>query len=137
MRNLMRKWLVPAACVLALAMSGCVSTHTPPPDRRVTIASELGDDLWITDIKCAKMASDHYVFQANVVNNTRSILMLQYRLAWLDANGIEIPSVQGRWQRFSVAPKDIGGLRAVAPTPNAVDFRFYVKGSDDSGAVTD
>lgn len=121
----------------AMVGGGCVSAPTPPPDRRVTVASELGDDLYITDIKCAKGNTDYYVFQANVVNNTRSILMLQYRLVWLDANAIEIPSVQGRWQRFSVAPKDIGSLRAVAPTPAAVDFRFYVKDSDDSGAVLD
>lgn len=117
--------------VSAVVTGGCVAVHQPPIDRRITIAENLGSALYITDVKCAKGDSNHYVFQANAVNNTRSVLRLRYKVVWLDANGIEIPTVLSTWQPFSIAPKDIAGLRAVAPVPEAADMRFYVRWARD------
>lgn len=123
--------LLSGGLLAACMTGGCVATHAYPPDRRITIAENLGSALYITDVKCAKGESNHYVFQANAVNNTRSVLQLKYKVVWLDANGLEIPTVLSTWQPFSIAPKDIAGLRAVAPVPEAADMRFYVRWARD------
>ena len=119
-------WLgvVALACLI---QSGCVATQVSPVDRRVTIAPDITGSIVITDIKMAKPNSDGYVLQANVVNNLGSIVKLKYRVVWLDSAGIEVPSTNAYWADLSISPRDIQGLRAVAPSQGAVDFRLHVK----------
>ena len=112
---------------LAVLMAGCVSYHTQPMDRRVTVAPDFGSDVWVTDIRMAKGVSSHYTLQANVVNNTDDLLQMEYRVDWLDATGSAIPSVVSTWQPMSAAAREVVPLQAAAPSPDAVDFRFYVQ----------
>ena len=111
----------------AILLSGCVATNVPPPDRRVTVAEDLGTKVYITDIRCAKGASDYATFQANVVNNTERDVRMEYRVDWLDATGSVMPSVVSTWQPMSAVAREVVPLQATAPSPDAVDFRFYVQ----------
>ena len=43
------------------------------------------------------------------------------------ATGSAIPSVVSTWQPISAAPREVVPLQATAPSPDAVDFRFYVQ----------
>lgn len=98
-----------------------------PFDRRVTIAADLARDLVITDVRCARGTGGHLSFQANVVNHTASDLGLEWRVVWLDADGLEIESAVSTWRKVMVAPQDIAMLVNAASTPKAVDMRFYVR----------
>ena len=111
----------------AVALCGCVATNVPPPDRRVTIAEDLGTSVCITDIRCTKGASDFYTFQANMVNNTSSDLPVDWKLAWLDADGMEIDSVASTWSSRMLQPFEVCALKGTAPTSAAVDMMFYVR----------
>lgn len=111
----------------AAFMTGCVATALPPIDRRVTVAESLWYDVQVTDVRCARGGSDHLTFQANVVNLTSHELWLDWKVVWLDADGIEIDSVVNTWQSMAIAPKDIRGMKGTAPHPNAADMRFYVR----------
>ena len=111
----------------AVAMAGCVSYHTPPMDRRVTISPDLGTAVWVTDVRVTRTGSQQTTLQANVVNNTDAVIRMEYRTVWLDAAGAELPSVVSTWLPISAAPREIVGLRSTAPAPEAVDFRFYVQ----------
>ena len=113
----------------AFALCGCVSYHTPPVDRRVTIAPDLGTRVYVTDVRLAKGASQHYTMQANIVNNTSGVVQVEYRTVWLDATGMEIPSVTSTWLPMSAAAREVVGLASTAPSSEAVDFRFYVQAS--------
>ncbi len=115
------------AAALAGLVAGCVSYHTPPMDRRVTVAPDMGAAVWVTDVRLAKGPSSHFTMQANVVNNTSGVVRMEYRVEWLDAAGMAIPSVVSTWQPMSAAPRAVVPLQATAPTPDAVDFRFYVQ----------
>lgn len=116
------------ASIIALgALGGCRTYHTPPMDRRITVSPDLGYRVWVTDVRLAKVESDQYTFQANIVNNTYGVQRLEYRVAWLDANGVEMDSVMSTWQKRSVAGREVVALKAVAPSPDACDFRFYVQ----------
>jgi len=109
------------------ACMGCVSYHTPPMDRRITVSPDMGTSIWVTDVRLAKAHSQHYTLQVNVVNNTGSVVRMEYKVVWLDANGLEIPSIVSIWQMMSAASHEVVGLTATAPSPDAVDFRFYVR----------
>ncbi len=113
--------------IVLAAGNGCVTTHTPPPDRRVTIAPDIASDVWITDARLGKRDSEHYTLQANIVNNSNHIVKIQYRVVFLDENGIELGDSNSFWRSTSISPKDIVGLTATAPIPGTVDFRIHVK----------
>lgn len=120
-----KKLLLPA--LAAIAAAGCVAYHTPPADRRVTLSPDLGDAVWVTDVRLTSEPSTHYTLQANVANNTDFVVPVEYRVVWLDESGVEIPSVVSKWQPMSAAPREVVGLSATAPSPEAVDFRLYVQ----------
>lgn len=113
--------------LLAGVCCGCVSYHTSPMDRRVTVAPELGSAVWVTDVRLTRTGSQHATFQANVVNNTSDVVRMEYKVAWLDGAGMRIDSVTSTWLPISAAPRDVVALQATAPTPDAVDFLFYVQ----------
>lgn len=119
-----KKFLLLAAVV---ALAGCVATNVPPPDRRVTIAEDLGTKVYITDIRCAKGASDYATFQANVVNTTSRDLPVEWKVVWLDADGVAIDSLVSSWNKLMLAPNDIVGLKNTAPTVDAADMLFYLR----------
>ena len=125
----MKQLIAAFGVVAAILATGCVSTALPPVDRRVTIAEDLGSTVYVTDVRCAKGKSSYATFQANVVNNTSHDLGVEYKVVWLDSNGAEIPSVVSTWQPMSAAARNVVGLTATAPAPEAVDFRLYVQGA--------
>ena len=115
------------AAALAGLVAGCISYHTPPMDRRVTIAPDLDTAVWVTDVRLMKGPSSHFTMQANVVNNTSGVVRMDYRVEWMDATGTVIPSVVSTWQPIAAAARAVIPLQATAPAPEAVDFRFYVQ----------
>lgn len=122
-----RMMMLCAFAALCVSFCGCVSTPYPPPDRRVTIAENISGDIVISDVRCTKGRSDHYTFQANVVNVTSHELWLDWKVVWLNAEGMEIDSIVNTWNSAAIAPKDIRALTGTAPLPEAVDMRFYVR----------
>lgn len=115
------------AGVVSAVLTGCVSAPLPPLDTRVTVAEDVRRDLYVTDVRCSKGNGEFYVFQANVVNNSRTDIALEYKVQWLDRDGIAIDSIVSGWQKALVAAKEIRGLKATAPRRDAADMRFYVR----------
>lgn len=119
--------IMATVCCASVFMSGCVATNIPPMDRRVTIAADLGTKVYVTDVRCAKGKSDYSTFQANVVNNTSRDLGVEWRVVWLDEDGIAIDSLVSTWNKVMLAPNDIQALKVTAPRTDAADMRFYVR----------
>lgn len=123
----MKKLMMIVFVAGAALLTGCVSAPVPPMDSRVTVAPNLGQKLYVTDVRCAKGTSQYLTFQANVVNNTGSELRVQWKVQWLDPDGMEIDSVVSTWNSVAIQPYDIKGLKGTAPSSNAADMRFYVR----------
>ena len=115
------------ALLCAVLLSGCVATNVPPMDRRVTVAEDLGCRVYVTDVRCAKGKSDYPTFQANVVNNTSGDLGVEWKVVWLDADGVAIDTLASTWNKLMLPPKDIQALRSTSPRMDAVDMLFYVR----------
>ena len=123
----MKKLCFLAVMVLMFLGIGCVHTPVPPVDARVTLAPDLGSSIYLTSVRCTRNQAGYCLFQANVVNNSRKMAQVEYKLQWLDEAGMEIESVVSTWQNMAVQPGEIKGLGAVAPAKEAVDFRFYLR----------
>lgn len=111
----------------AITLAGCVATNIPPMDRRVTIAPDLGMKVYVTDVRCAKGSSSYSTFQANVVNNTSSDLGVEWKVVWLDADGIAIDSIVSTWNKLMLPPNDVQALKNTAPRMDAADMLFYLR----------
>ena len=113
--------------VAAVALTGCVATNVPPMDRRVTIAADLGTRAYITDVRVARGSSDYMTFQANVVNNTSSDLGVEWKVVWLDDDGVAIDTIVSTWNKLMLPPNDIQALKNTAPRMDAADMLFYLR----------
>lgn len=117
----------------AAALSGCIAppqisaAGAAPADTRVTVAPNLYGDVVVTDVRCVKGASGILTFQANVVNNCASPLAVEWRVQWLDQNGVEIDSLVSSWNARMLHPHDVCGLKGTAPGADAADMRIYVR----------
>ena len=109
------------------ALAGCVATNLPPMDRRGTVAADLGTKAYITDVRCTRGSSDYLTFQANVVNNTSSDLGVEWKVVWLDADGVAMDSLVSTWNKLMLAPNDIQALKNTASRLDAADMLFYLR----------
>lgn len=110
--------------------AGCVMSPDVadvPVDRRVTLAADLANDVVVTDLRCVRGTSGFLEFQAGVVNNLTEDRGIEWRVVWLDASGLEIPSAVSNWAKRMISPKDIAEIRNVAPSQTAADFRFHLR----------
>ena len=124
----MKKLMFIAAIALSGAFFGCVSrAPVPPMDTRVTIAQDLTYDIYVTDVRCTKGTSDFLTFQANMVNNCRDPLAVEWKVQWLDADGLEIESIVSTWNALVIQPNEIRGLKGTAPKTDVADMRFYAR----------
>ncbi len=62
--------------------------------------------------------------QAEIQNRTDNRQLVNYRFDWVDQNGIRIETPLSNWTAVSLAAKERKLLTAVAPTPDAADFRL-------------
>ncbi|MBP5286085.1 MAG: YcfL family protein [Kiritimatiellae bacterium] len=122
-----------AMLILALAaglFAGCISrAPVPPMDARITIAPDLDNNVVVTDVRCVGGAGSFMVFQANLVNNCSRPLNVDWKVQWLDADGIEIDSAVSSWNTRTLQPFEIRALKCTAPRQEASDMRFYARKS--------
>ena len=122
----MKKLLIVVIAAAAAGLfSGC--STLPPADTRVTIAADVAGDIVISDIRCPRNQAGFLTFQANVVNVRSGDRGVEWKVVWLDADGVEIDTLLSSWNKVMLAPNEIKGLKATAPRPDAADARFYLR----------
>ena len=97
----------------------------------VTTFAEMG----VGDIKSSKTSVNVYnsydflTLQANLVNNCGRPLAVDWRVQWLDADGVEIDSAVCSWNARMLQPHEICALKGTAPRADAADMRIYIRQS--------
>ena len=129
----MKRLMIAVIVAAAGALTGCIAppqnVGEVPMDTRVTVSPDLRGDVVVTDVRCVKGSSQFLTFQANLVNNCSRPLALDWKVQWLDADGVEIDSVVSTWNSRMLQPYELCGLKATASVADAADMRFYVRGS--------
>lgn len=124
------KRLLPLLLLPALLL-GCASplgrTGGGVEDARLRIAPNVAGSLRIVDARMAKGASDVYRLQLTFENLRSSPVRFFYRVSWLDASGMEIPSTLSSWRADALGPRELRPVSAVAPSAGAVDFLVQVQ----------
>jgi len=124
----MMKSLIGLACLCAAALvAGCTSNPPPPADMRVTIAADLADDVQVVGLKCVRDAGGYLELQSTLVNRKTGDCEVEWRVVWLGADGLEIPSAVSGWTKRLLSATEVAGMRNVAPSRDAVDFRLSLR----------
>lgn len=109
------------------ALCGCAAAPKAPVDRRVTLAPDVDGDVYVTDIRFGTQNGSIPAMQANVVNNCSKQYGVQWKVQWLDADGMEIDTVLSSWDAVVLQPYEVKGLKCSAPKSDTADFRLYIR----------
>lgn len=126
---------IPLAIALSL-LCACAS-QTPPPrpgsiNSKVEQLSEMSY-LQVTDLRAVKR--NHLLtVQAEITNADSDNQPLYYRFKWFDAAGFAIGGEEA-WKPVLVYAYQKQTLSAVAPSPQATDFKLVVQSPDNTGSL--
>ena len=83
------------------------------------------DNVYVTD-------SDGLLsIQVNIRNKKKSDFNIMYRFDWFDKQGMEVYDPANPWTRTTIYGGQFVSLRAVATSPEVVDWRLSLKETDD------
>ena len=119
----MRKTCLALAAVALLA--GC-ATPPPAPGSAASKVVTMGqlDDIEIGQMRVAR-ENGYLTVNVALTNSSRSNQTLFYRFAWLGDDGFPVGEEEG-WKALPLYGKQAKFLPAIAPTPQATDFRLEV-----------
>ena len=125
-------------CLVVVATStlfACATTPPPPPAPNSIPAKveQLGEMSYLQISNIIATKRNHLMaLQAEVFNSDSNNQQLYYRFKWLDRNGIVIGDDEA-WQPLLVYAGQRQTINALAPSPQAVDFRIMVSSPDNKG----
>ena len=131
--------------VVAIVITGCFERHSSGIHLREGVKSDslvdnivtrpvahafsalTGEGIEITQAVTRRNDAGLLELHVNGYNRSYQTRRFRYRLEWLDENGLLIQSKTSVWLPASAMGKSPFSLKAVAPTPKAVDFRMDTK----------
>ena len=84
----------------------------------------IGEGIEITQAVTRRNRAGFLELHINGFNRSQFTKKFKYRVEWLDENGLLIQSKTSVWLPASAMGKSPFSLKAVAPTPKAVNFRM-------------
>ncbi|MHC5083903.1 MAG: DUF1425 domain-containing protein [Planctomycetota bacterium] len=133
-------------CLGALVLGGCAKKY---PDERINIghgvgsagpsdniitrpfgmviSALLGEGIEITDVIEAKTPEGFIDVQMKGYNKAYGTKKFEYRVEWVDANGMVIPTHTSVWIPVSALGKSNVTFRFIAPRKEAVDFTINTR----------
>jgi uncharacterized protein YcfL len=128
--------LLPIAVFAALVFTaGCATTNVNSveradaqarpnliADKRIVTDASLAGKVKILAINEGKVSGDHLKIQVRVENNRSKTISVRYRVEWMDAQGMMLPTPTDLWKPLILQGREQGSIEAVAVSPLAVDF---------------
>ncbi len=93
----------------------------------LVISALLGEGVEITDVIEARTPQGFLDVQMKGYNKAYGKKRFEYRVEWLDANGMVIPTKTSVWMPVSAIGKAEVTFRFIAPRREAVDFRITTR----------
>jgi len=131
--NTFNKALLTVMLASACLLTACTN-HAPPPQPGSINSKleQLGEMsyLQVTDLKAVKR-NHLLVVQAEINNTDDDNQQLFYRFKWFDASGFAL--ADEAWKPLVLYAYQKQTLSAVAPSPQATDFKLVVQSPDNTG----
>ena len=93
----------------------------------MVISALMGEGVEITDVIEARTPQGYLDVQMKGYNKAYGKKRFEYRVEWLDANGMVIPTKTSVWMPVSAIGKAEVTFRFIAPRREAVDFRITTR----------
>jgi uncharacterized protein YcfL len=133
----------PAALIIALifAAVGCSTPvnsveraqpfgHPKPvADRRIITNSAISDIAEVVAVNESVVSANLIKVEIRVYNPGLYEATFNYKFEWFDAHGMIVDSPMSIWQPKTIEANEEISLIAVAPNPNAKDFRLKLQAS--------
>jgi uncharacterized protein YcfL len=84
----------------------------------------IGEGIEINQAVMRRNNAGILELNVNGFNHSQFIKKFQYRVEWLDKDGVLIQTKTSVWLRMSAMGKSPFSFKVVAPKPEAVDFRM-------------
>lgn len=111
--------------LFSLFLAGCASTDTNVDykTQRIVITDPKLEENIKVELKDG-MIKDQKVLQANITNKTRDSVAISYRVEWFNLDGILVNDPETK--SLTIAPRNIGFVKAQQPDPSAVYPRIVI-----------
>ena len=116
-----------AVAALALLASGCATPPPPEPGSAASKVVAMGPQKHIV-VGAMRVARENgfMTVKVSLTNTSRSNKTMFYRFAWLGNDGFPVASEES-WKTLSLYGSQSTVLPAIAPVPQATDFRIEVQ----------
>ena len=133
-------------CIVALAGAGChpgssdPRINTAPGVQSDTLASNIitrpigdfvsvviGEGIEVSDVKERRTDTGFLQIQISGYNHSVRRKLFDYKVEWLDADGMVVDTAMSRWMPMSAMPKSEFSFKADAPNPRAVSWRINTR----------
>ncbi|WP_404424927.1 DUF1425 domain-containing protein [Nibricoccus sp. IMCC34717] len=134
------KAFLPLALLAVLLGAGCATQNVNTvsraneqaapnfiADKRVVTDASLAGKVRILAVNEGKVSGDHLKIQVRIENNKSKTVMFRYRVEWVDANGMMLPTPTDLWKPFTLQGREQSVIEAVAVSPKAVDFVLKIQ----------
>lgn len=140
------KRLIFILIVLVFFLCGCVTESDPRINVREDVGSDnlvhnvvtkpvmqafsalLGEGIQINQAVLRRRGNSGFMeLYVMGYNNSYDVRRFEYRVEWLDSEGMLIDTKASVWQRYSVMGKSNFRFKVTAPRTEAVDFRMNTR----------
>ncbi len=97
---------------------------------RHAFSALIGERIEVTRAVTRRNNAGFLELQVEVYNNSYNTERFQYRVEWVDADGLLVGTKTTTWLPASVAGKSTFTLTATAPREKAVDFRMNTRNQE-------
>jgi uncharacterized protein YcfL len=114
--------------VLALALlAGCATPPPPAPGSAASKVVAMGsmDNIKVGSMRVAR-ENGFLTIKVELINTSRYNRSMFYRFAWLGNDGFPVADAEG-WKSLTLYGSQTSVLPAIAPVPQATDFRLEVE----------
>jgi uncharacterized protein YcfL len=87
----------------------------------------IGERMVVNNVKEARTPEGFLQVQVGGYNESAYKKVFDYRVDWLDGNGMVIESVMSKWMTVSVMSKSSFAFKVTAPSAQAVDYRINTR----------
>ena len=87
----------------------------------------IGEGIDLKDVKVTTSEAGFMEIQVTGYNRAVYTKRFDYKIEWLDRNGVVVDSKASVWQSVSAKSRTTFSFKAVAPTKEVVDFRMNTR----------